>query len=366
MKLNDLIDQWLDFGVVEEGWTPRTVESYRACLWQLAEDTSNRDPRYIGRDELRRFLTRWQNRNTRHNKLSILRSFFDWLVEEGIASTNPARQVRPPKRRKPAVYKMRRRDVVALMGACRTLREKLVIYLGVCGGLRRQELLGIQGRHLQYHRDFVLISTDIAKGGRQRIVPILPELRRVLNEMAELESDDYVLCKQRWRDVGRNTKRMDYRKAPASPQAIYRLVKRVAERAGLSEEIGPHTLRHAYGDFVAKACGVKIAQALLGHADLQTTDIYLSEPSPDDLAEAVAGLTWEGAELREVPPLGVVENRTDVLLFEKQPANPLEATTGIEPVDRAPRSVEANLAKWLESQTEKIALYVAHFGGLVR
>jgi integrase len=107
--------------------------------------------------------------------------------------------------------------VVQLLGAIRGERERRAIYLGPCAGRRRQELLGLQGRH--FMRDgFGSVSADIAKGKRERWVPIIAELAREVADLRRtLATDDFALPAQRWRDPGVN--RREGRHAEASDVA---------------------------------------------------------------------------------------------------------------------------------------------------
>jgi len=78
-------------------------------------------------------------------------------------------------------------------------------------------------------------------------------------------------------------------------------------------------MRHAYADHVARYAGVRYAQHLLGHAGIGTTETYLAKPTPDELRGSVAGFAFGVAERLFYPLAGMA-------------ANPVEATTGIEPV----------------------------------
>jgi site-specific recombinase XerD len=66
----------------------------------------------------------------------------------------------------------------------------------------------------------------------------------------------------------------------------------LAERAGIRAHVHPHVMRHAFGDHVARHAGIKNAQALLGHADVGTTQIYTGAPTLDELAAAVEGFRF--------------------------------------------------------------------------
>lgn len=151
--------------------------AHECRLSKHSEDIDNRDPRLVGRNDIKRTLGRWQHPNTQRNAHAILISFYDWTMEEGIRETNPARQVRKAKKRETSVYRLTGHEVVSMMDACESTRERRVIILGVCAGARNQELRGLRGEHFQ--RDgFIWFSADIAKGKRERWVPVLDERSR--------------------------------------------------------------------------------------------------------------------------------------------------------------------------------------------
>jgi integrase len=129
-----------------------------------AVDVEERDPRSTFREDVKRTLERWPNPNTRRKNRSILVSFYDWAMQEldPPRDNNPARQTRPPKARKPHVYRMTRAEVVAFLGAAANRRETRVAYLGVCAGTRNYELRHLQRRHFE-RPGWVHISADIAK-----------------------------------------------------------------------------------------------------------------------------------------------------------------------------------------------------------
>ena len=93
---------------------------------------------------------------------------------------------------------------------------------------------------------------------------------------------------------------------PMAANSMYRLIKDCGRKAGLYQPITPHTLRHAFGDFIAKYAGARIAQALLGHASIETTvGTYVDQVSLDEMQVAVTGATFfagvEPMSLRSEP-----------------------------------------------------------------
>ena len=100
-------------------------------------------------------------------------------------------------------------------------------------------------------------------------------------------------------------------------------------------------MRHAFAEEITRHAGLRYAQHLLGHADARTTEIYLGSPTSEELRAAVEGFSF-----------GVLSERA-LLSTQNVLANPVEAPTGIEPVEDLLRSLEP-----------KIRLYVEHFRAL--
>ncbi|MGA2321992.1 MAG: tyrosine-type recombinase/integrase [Solirubrobacteraceae bacterium] len=291
---------------------------YRSTLLAHAEDVSNRDPAYVARDDVKRTLRRWANANTQGTNRAKLVSFYDWTMEEGLRRDNPARQTRRPRRRPALKYRLTEAEALGVLNAALGTRERRAIFLGLCAGLRNAELRGLQGRHFD-RPGLVWVSTDIGKGKRERWVPVIPDLAAVVDEIRQdVGEEEYVLPAQRFRDPPFNTRRQDLRLRPSASQALRELVMRVVKRAGIAEHVRPHDLRHAYAEHIARATDTRIAQHLLGHANLGTTDTYLGRPRIDDLVAAVQKATY-----------GV---RTNVLGVAQMALVPHKATTGIEPV----------------------------------
>jgi integrase/recombinase XerD len=319
MKFSAAVDRYVDdMGAQGRLNSPSSVRGYRATLEAHGEDVGNRDPAYVGREDVKRTLRRWKHPNTQGTNRSKLVSFYDWAMEEGIRKDNPARQTRRPRRRPTVKYRLTEVEARAILDAARGIRERRAMFLGLCAGLRSAELLGLQGRHF-LREGLIWVSPDIAKGKRERWIPVIPDLAPIVNEVrTSVGANEYVLPAQRFRNPPFNTQRRDLALRRSSSQALRHLVMRVTERAGLAEHVSPHGLRHAYAEHIAREADTRIAQHLLGHANLGTTDIYLGRPRLDDMVAAVKDATYGvGTHV-----LGVAEGLHIAL----------EATTGIEPV----------------------------------
>ena len=337
MRFNDAIDLYVR-DMRSEGRinSDRTVLSYRHTLERHSQDVDNRDPALTNRDDVKRTLRRWPNPNTQRTCRSILVSFYDWTVEEGLRPSNPARQTRRPKKRPTNVYRLTLDEVRAMIAVCADDLERRAIVLGVCGGFRSAELRGLQGQHFR-RPGWVWVSEDIAKGGRERWVPVIADMAPVVAEIATSVADDeFVLPAQRWRNPGVNTTRTSLVSRPMSAQGLYYLVQRVGARAGINTNVHPHLLRHAYGDHVAKRAGLLVAQAVLGHASVETTrGTYVGRLSLDEIQRGVSGVSYGPVSTQSVLPPS------------KEPQMPYKAPTGIEPVQSVSRPAVRDLGKLL-------------------
>lgn len=166
---------------------------YRSTLLAHAEDVQNRDPAYVGCEDVKRTLRRWPNANTQGTNRSKLVSFYGWTMEEGLRKDNPAEQTRRPRRRAAEKYRLTEAEVIETLAAAQGTRERRAIFLGLCAGLRNAELRGLQGRHFG-REGFVWVSADIAKGRRERWVPVIADLAPIAAEIRTgVGFDEYVL-----------------------------------------------------------------------------------------------------------------------------------------------------------------------------
>ena len=102
----------------------------------------------------------------------------------------------------------------------------------------------------------------------------------------------------RWTESGRGLVPVERPERPCDRKTIWRTVRRIGRRAGIGTPVHPHQLRHAFADRVTRMAGLHSAQALLGHASIQTTEGYLTRPSPDELAAAMSRVSMASASKR--------------------------------------------------------------------
>jgi len=193
-------------------------------------------------------------------------------------------------------------QIVALLSACRSARDRLIVVLMARAGLRRGELCGLRRSDVHLLADSRSLGCEIArahlhvirrdgnpngawaKSRRQRAVPLdflvvqafdTYELERM--SVPEAAASDFVLVNLFRGVIG----------APVRPDAVGELVAAASRRAGLAAAVTPHQLRHAFGSNAADAgCGIDVVADLLGHVSVSSSQVYL-HPDPGRLRAAV-------------------------------------------------------------------------------
>jgi len=207
-------------------------------------------------------------------------------------------------------------QIVALLRACRSARDRLIVLLMARAGLRRGELCGLRRSDVHLLADSRPLGCEIArahlhvvrrgdnpngacaKSRRQRSVPLDFLVVQAFDTYAlermtipRAAGSDFVLVNLFRGPVG----------APMRPGGIGDLLAAASRRAGLAAAVTPHQLRHAFGSNTADAgCGIDVVADLLGHASVSSSQVYL-HPDPGRLRAAVdavpspreqAGVTW--------------------------------------------------------------------------
>lgn len=202
--------------------------------------------------------------------LSALRSFFKFLMREGIVSANPARGVATPRREKhlPAVLQIA--DVTLLieqpdLGRPLGLRDRAWLELLYASGLRISELVGIDLDDLELRSRLVKVR---GKGAKERIVPFGSKAEEAIRAWVAVRSELALEDEERPLFV-------NHRGARITARSVRRLFEAYVRRASLRSGVSPHTLRHSFATHLLNAgADLRSIQELLGHASLSTTQKY--------------------------------------------------------------------------------------------
>jgi integrase/recombinase XerD len=268
-------------------WADRTqnsLDTYEIVLARLSLDFAHyMDINQFSTEDVRDFLDEhWGEASpaTRRNRLAIVKSFFRFCVEERGLGVNPAERIKPPKKANVERQAYSPSVIEQLRAAQPTMREQIAVQLLGLLGLRKNELRLLQVKDFDLGK-----GTFIVHGKGQKVVVAdiaIQSLKDDLNlELLTREPDEYLLYPRE-----RTTDPMD-------PASLHRWFKNALKRAGLSESIKIHELRHSAADNLYRETGnVVLAQQLLRHESIATTQGYL-HPAREDLAAALASLHKE-------------------------------------------------------------------------
>jgi integrase/recombinase XerD len=266
----------------ERGASPHTIAAYRRDLTgfltylqrrrrQVASARLGDLSEYVA--ELRR---RGLGARSTARHLSAVRSFYRFLLASGEIQRDPTEHLESPRppRRLPRTLSVD--DAAALveapdLSAPEGLRDRAMLELLYASGLRASECLTLRLEDLNIPAGYV---TAMGKGSRQRLVPVGAQALKWVERYAATSRPGLI----RRADPG--TLFVNRYGRPMSRQALWVMIRRAGKRAGLRSTVSPHTLRHSFAShLLERGADLRSVQAMLGHADIATTQIYTHLPS---------------------------------------------------------------------------------------
>ena len=282
MALPQHADRYLDHLAVERGLADHSLAAYRRDLGLYGaylEDRGFGGPGTATEDVVAGFVAWLRERrgpsgrpyaaSTIARTLVAVRGFHRFLVAEGLAPVDPSREVAGPRARRPLPKALSQAQVDRLLAApegddADALRDVAMLELLYSAGLRITELVELDVDDLDLEARTVRTT---GKGSKDRIVPVgraacgAVEAWLVRGRPALEPASPTLFCNRRG---GRLTR-----------QGAWKIVKRHAERIGLGAAVSPHTLRHSFAThLVDGGADVRVVQELLGHASVNTTQVY--------------------------------------------------------------------------------------------
>lgn len=262
--------------LIERGLAPNSVAAYRSDLvrfgrWLADEDCALEA---CDRARVRRYVTAVRGRGlsarSAARALASLRSFFRYLVERGAMSADPTLEIDSPRLLRALPSFLSGDEVEALLAApdvTRPLgvRDRAMLETLYATGVRVSELVSLRVGQMRLDPGFVRV---LGKGSKERIVPVGSQARAWLARY--LEQARPALDKRRDEALFLST-----RGAAMMRQTFWRLIKRYGKTAGITRHLSPHTLRHSFAThLLERGADLRAVQAMLGHADISTTEIY--------------------------------------------------------------------------------------------
>ena len=272
---------------VEKNLSSHTREGYLADLKQFQSFLKGTDL-LAGADGgipgdplvIRSFLASLYRRKLRKvtisRKIAALRSFYRYLIREGVVGVNPAALVQLPRCEKYIPVVLSADEIMAILRTkfnedAAGSRDRAIIELFYSAGIRLSELTGLNMEDIRLQEGLVKVR---GKGRKERVVPVgRPALQAV---------DAYLQKRQELRKNGATGNGEDAlflstRGKRMNPRGVARVVERLVRESGIARKISPHTLRHTFATHLLDAgADLRSIQEMLGHSSLSTTQKYTS------------------------------------------------------------------------------------------
>ncbi|HEX9020241.1 MAG TPA: site-specific tyrosine recombinase XerD [Nitrospirota bacterium] len=271
----DLLKRFLNYLTVEKGLARNTVESYHRDLRSYLRAMKSGLPDDARQSDVVSFLASLSKQGLAARSvarcLSAVRGFHKFLLTDGLARTDPTVTIETPRGWKRLPRALSSADVESLLEQpdAKTpigLRDKAMLEVLYATGLRVSELVGLRLAELNLERGFLIV---MGKGSRERAVPLgevaVGAVKRYLDGARALllkgGNSDCLFISARRRGMTR--------------QMFWERIRRYTRQAGIRGNISPHTLRHSFATHLLdNGADLRTVQAMLGHADISTTQIY--------------------------------------------------------------------------------------------
>ncbi len=289
---------YLDHLSVERGLAANTLTSYRRDLRRYQEylaEVGIEDLAAISEATVSGFLVRLREGSEGHPALSstsaartvvAVRGFHKFAVADGLATVDPASGVKPPAPAKRLPKALPLTEVEAILeaagspGTTLALRDRALLEVLYGTGARISEAVGLDVDDLDMVDGTVLLR---GKGSKERLVPV--------GSYARAAVDDYLVRgRPELVAAGKGTPALflNARGGRLSRQSAWAVLVKAAERAGVTRDVSPHTLRHSFATHLLDGgADVRVVQELLGHASVTTTQVY-TLVTVDNLREVFA------------------------------------------------------------------------------
>jgi integrase/recombinase XerC len=254
-----------------------TIKAYSGDLNEFAAYIGSRGWKQIDHVAVRGFLSRLYEKGLGKTSvaraLAAVRSLYRWLAQEGVVEQNPAALVSTPKLAKklprvPTIEEM----IGVLDGQMPELaafpeRDRMMFELLYGCGIRNSELIGINLEDIRLSNEAILIR---GKGKKERYVPFGDSVKNAL--ALYLPGRQQILAERKEHS---SALLINLRGGRLTTRSVGRIIKKIAVAKGLSPDVHPHTLRHAFGThMLEEGADLRAIQEMLGHERLSTTQRY--------------------------------------------------------------------------------------------
>ncbi len=250
--------------------SPNTIGLYSLALKKFQEYTGKPAERST-RQDIVRYLNhiifeKKLSKATAANTLSILKSFYSFMLQNGYVNADPTKGISQIKIDKKAPVYLTRDEMKGLIDVAVNGRDNLMVKMLYATGVRVSELVNIRKQDIDFGRGTIKV---FGKGAKERIVLMPDAMKPQIEEYCKSLRDDEKLL-------------------DLTPRMIQLEIKKLSKLARINKKVTPHKLRHSFATHMLQNGGNVVAiQKLLGHTSLNTTQIY-THYSVDELKDMYA------------------------------------------------------------------------------
>ena len=276
--MEQLLDQFLHYLIVEKGLSKNTIDAYSHGLNRFLDSLRKKgiqEMPSVSKFDVRAFLLalRKQGLSTKTvvRNLVAIRTFFQFLIQEGILEANPIEELESPKIAKTLPEILTLKEVEQLLEQPNPqtpigIRDRAMLEVLYATGMRVSELTHLPINQVNLESGYVLV---FGKGSKERIVPIGSEamkwvalyLKAARERLAKGKESPFLFINRSGRGMSR--------------QQFWKNIKAYGRRAGIRKRITPHLLRHSFASHLLEGgADLRSVQMMLGHVDISTTQIY--------------------------------------------------------------------------------------------
>lgn len=270
------LTEFLEYLEIEKGRSRKTIDNYGRYLQRFLEFSKTKYPRDITDDLVRKYRL-WLNRQnlkreTQNYHLIALRMFLKYLVKRGISSLT-ADKIELAKTTERQIDLIEEDDLERMLAApkgnsLKELRDRAILELLFSTGLRVSELCSLKRDDVNLKKDEFSVR---GKGQKIRVVFLSGTARQAIKAYLDKRGDTHEAMFVKSTTKGPDGKNL----SPLTPRSVQRIVAYYATKAGVSKKVTPHSLRHAFAtDLLMNGADIRSVQAMLGHANITTTQIY--------------------------------------------------------------------------------------------
>lgn len=274
MKIEQAFTKYLQFCVIEKNLRPLTISNYKDDFkvfleyFPYIEDTDDLSIGDIDEFNYKQSIDELKV-TTIKRRISTLKNFYIFLESEGI-KTGIIKEVLTPKATKYLPEYLTIEEVNDLFSSFKNdtfeeIRDYTILEMIYSCGLRVSELIELKLKDINAQEKVVKI---VGKGFKEREVPIRDEALFALYEYLKYVKKNMIVVDKNIVFLNKHGKKL-------TRQYVWQMIKDRAKKAGITKDISPHTLRHSFAThLLSKGCDLKVVQKLLGHENIETTQIY--------------------------------------------------------------------------------------------